>query len=85
MQCDSGTMHIIVKYVSKQYVNDDMEKYVSDEGVTVHSIETVSNPNAKTKSFRIEIPYKDKDKVMSENFWPNVIALKVWRQHHVNQ
>ncbi len=67
----------MVKYVSKLYVNDDMEKYVSDEGVTVHSIETVSNPNAKTKSFRIEIPDKDKDKVMSETFSPNGIALKV--------
>ncbi len=50
-------------------MNDDIEKYVSDKGVTVHSIETVLNPNAKTKSFMIEIPYKDKDKVMSENFW----------------
>ncbi len=59
-----------------------MKKYLSNE---VHSIETVSNTNPNPKSFRIEIPYNDKDKVMNKTFWPNGIALKVWRQHCVNQ
>ena len=83
LKSDSETIHIMVKYLSKQYVDDDMKKYVDEEGVEVHSVETVSNPNAK--SFRIEIPFKDKDGVTREEFWPSGISLKVWRPHHVNQ
>ncbi len=81
----AGTINIMVKYVSKRFGDDEMKKYVVDEGVEVHSVETVSHANAKTKSFRIEIDFKDKDKVLNPEFWPTGIGLKVWRHRNGNQ
>lgn len=80
-----GTINVMVKFLAKQYENEDMKKYVNDEGVEVHSVETVSNPSAKTKSFKIEINYKDKDKVLSEDFWPVGIGFKIWRPRREGQ
>ena len=66
LKSDSGTISIMVKFVDKKYQNEDITKHATEieGGVEVHAVETVSNPNARTKSFRVEINYKDKDKVL---------------------
>ncbi len=79
LQSGSGRVTIIVQYVRKQYENDDIKKYLNDENVNVDNIETVSHPESLTKSFKVDIKYHDKSKVVSEDFWPQGIGCRLWR------
>ncbi len=79
LQSGSGKTTIIVQYVKKHYENDDIKRYMNDEDVEVHKIQTVSHPDSLTKSFKVEINYSNKTKVISEDFWPQGIGCRIWR------
>ncbi len=52
--------------------------YLNDENVKCNKVEMVSNPDALTKSFKVEICYIDKTKVLSEDIWQQGIGCSVW-------
>ena len=79
LQCGSGKVTVLVKYVHKQYDNDNIKAYLQKQKVEVQNVELVSHPDALTKSFKIEIKYDDKTKMLSEDFWPKGIGCRVWR------
>ena len=78
LQSGSGKAHIIVQYVKRHFTNDNIKSYLRDENVEVHSVETVSHEAALTKSFKVEINFNDKAKVVSEDFWPKGIGCRPW-------
>ncbi len=84
LQSGSGRVTIIVQNVRKQYENDDIKKYLNDENVNVDNIETVSHPESLTKSFKVNIKYHDKSKVVSEDFWPQGIGCSLWRSKRLH-
>ena len=55
-----------------------MNKYLTDNGVTVKSIEKTSHPSSKFSSYKISIPMTDLHKVYDEIFWPYGIYCKRW-------
>ena len=55
-----------------------MKKYLTDNSVTVKSIEKTSHPSSKFSSYKISIPKTDLHKVYDEIFWPYGIYCKRW-------
>ena len=85
LQSGSGRATVLVKYVHKQYNTDNIKTYLNKQSIEAQSIDMVSHPESLTKSFKIEIKYEDKSKVMSEDFWPSGIGCRVWRHKQRQQ
>ena len=85
LRSGSGKVTIIIKYVHKQFECDNIKKYLTDESVQVENIELVSHPDSLTKSFKVDITYDNKTKVMSEDFWPTGVGCRLWRTKRTQQ
>ena len=55
---------------------DELESWIKGENIGVESLKQVSHAESVMKSFHLKIEIKDKDKVMSEDFWPNGIGCR---------
>ena len=58
--------------------DDDIKTYLSDEGINDVQVSLVSHVDARAKSFKVTVNSKDKDKIMSSDFWPDGIGCRVF-------
>ena len=49
--------------------DDDIKTYLSDEGINDVQVSLVSHVDARATSFKVTVNSKDKDKIMSSDFW----------------
>ncbi len=61
-----------MQYVRKNYYNEDINI------MECNKVETVSHPDSLIKSFKVEMCYIDKTKVLSEDFGPQGIECRLW-------
>ena len=57
---------------------DDIKQHMEDRGVTVEEISKVSHPEAKFKSFKIQIPAESEKQILDSEFWPQGMMCKRW-------
>lgn len=71
--------------VKKDTDDEIVKQYIVSKGISVSELVTVSNVNAKYKSFRLSVCIDDKDKVMSPDIWPQGICIEKWRSRANNK
>ena len=57
----------------KTFIEDS---YEGEESIKVVSLKLVSHIDSRMKSFHVKIESKDREKLMSEEFWPNGIGCR---------
>ena len=80
----SNTISLFVFRVDKGVSEDDIKTYLSEENITDTWVQCDSHADARAKSFRVNVNNKDKDKVMSSDFWPDGMACRLFYQKRKN-
>lgn len=80
--------HIVQIYVSR-FQNDcsqeDIESYMKDNGQNVFSVEMLTSKNATNfKSFKISVEKKCLDTILREDFWPDGIVFRTYKNKTSN-
>ena len=57
---------------------DSIKLHLEDNNVDVIDITQANHPQAKFKSFKIQITLADVNKVLNYNFWPKGMMVKKW-------
>jgi hypothetical protein len=70
---------LFVFRVNKRMHDDCIRDYLDEHNIEVLDYELKSHPNARMKSFRVKINYKDYKTVMDSEFWPEDIACRRFR------
>ena len=60
--------------------SNDIKQYMVDKGVTAHEIVKVSHEEATFKSYKITISVKDIKHALHNNFWPEGVNCKFWKE-----
>ena len=79
----SNTTSLFVFRVDKGVSEDDIKTYISEENITNTSVQCVSHADARAKPFRVNVNNKDKDKVMSSDFWPDGMACRLFMRKEI--
>lgn len=71
-------------YVSR-FANDctetDIQNYFIENGLTIYGIETLQQKNnTDFKSFKVTVAKKDLGNVLKEEFWPESIVFRIYKQ-----
>ena len=53
--------------------------YMKNKSIESNKVEMISHPKAKFKSFKITVSKDSLSFILSDNFWPNGIKCKIWR------
>ena len=56
-----------------------IRKYIENKNIEVLDIVKVSHSNAKLKSFKISILENNLGTVLNNNFWPNGVTCRLWK------
>ena len=67
---------IFIFNVQKEFTSDDIMEYLKDNNIYCNLAEIVSHKDHITRSFKINILYKDMDSVMEPEFWPVGIGCR---------
>lgn len=67
---------VFVYRLLPETTTDLLTKHIEDEGISVHNIDCISNPNAKYKSFKVQINLADNDKMFNPDMWPEGIRVR---------
>ena len=67
-----------VSNVSSEYEPDNIRDYLSENGIIVVSCFSAKTKYADSKSFRVCIAAKDRDRFLSPELWPENVILKDW-------
>ena len=75
---------VFIYRVGKEVTEDDISKFLEDEGVIPRVLEMTSNQNAPAKSFHAQLECSDVRKVRSADFWPEGWCCRPWypRRNH---
>ena len=74
------TRDLFVYRVDKTVTADDMQRFLSDSGVTVSAIELVSKDCARNCSFRVTVPLTNLDRIFDPMVWPAGIGVRFFRR-----
>ena len=66
--------------VHNDVATEEIKSYLTDEDISVIELKLVSHEQARMKSFKLTIPTKDKEKVMSQEFWEEGIGCREFVQ-----
>ena len=58
-----------------------IQSYCREQGVVSRNVSLRSNPDAKYKSFVLEVSVNDYNKVLKGDFWPNGIYVRPYREN----
>ena len=61
-----------------------MKKYLKASKVRFEKVEKISHNYAKFKSFKLTLPINYLDQVLGENFWPEGVVARVWKEKKTN-
>lgn len=80
-----STTKLFVFRINKDVTEDDIKQFLNDDGIQDSDIECVSHENANAKSFKVTLNSKDKDRVMSPDFWPDGVACRLFYERKSNE
>ena len=63
--------------LAKATTEDELKTYLGHKNVTVHEVMLLSHPQSKFKSFKVNIPVGDVNKIMDPTTWPQGVARAV--------
>lgn len=71
---------MVVKYVQKDYTEDDMLEHLVDNDISVwtNDIEIISHPDHPTHTFKIKVLMSEVDKMLDEDVWSEGIECSEW-------
>lgn len=67
---------IFVYRIMSEVTDDELTKYIDDQGVPVKSVELKSNAEALFKSYRVEVTKSCLQKVLVPEFWPEGVCVR---------
>ena len=70
--------NIFVIRAGIETTDDDIETYLSNEGINDVQVSLVSHVDATAKSFEVTINSKDKDNIMLSDLWPVGMGCRVF-------
>ena len=79
----SNTTSLFVFRVDIGVSEDDIKTYLSGKILTDTFVQCVSYTDTRAKSFRVNVNNKDKDKVMSPDFWPDGMACRLFMRNQI--
>ena len=68
--------HLFVFRVEKNTEDKVVKEYIKGKGVAFHEVKCISNAESVYKSYKVTILLKDKDRVLSADFWPDDIGCR---------
>jgi hypothetical protein len=77
--------HCKLSRLAKDVTVDGIKEYMSDFGVNLISVESLTVRRGQPATMHIEVPLADKDRVMSSDFWPSGVRIAGWRFLHVRK
>ena len=70
--------NIFVIRAGIETTDDDIETYLSNEGINDVQVSLVSHVDATAKAFEVTVNSKDKDNIMLSDLWPDGMGCRVF-------
>ena len=72
---------IYVSRFANECTEEDIKNYFTENGHTIYGIETLNQrKNTDFKSFKVVVAKKDLESVLKEEFWPESIVFRIYKQ-----
>ena len=65
--------------VDSDFNESNVTEHIEDNNVKVRNIEIKSVDEARFKSFKITVSVKDVEKMLHDDFWPEGVMIRRWR------
>ena len=63
---------------------DDLRTYISDRGVTMRSLNCVSNVSAQFKSYKLTVPVSQYKQLFNGDLWPEGVRVRPYYPKSAN-
>ncbi len=71
--------HLFIYRAENDMSVNDVEIYLNNQNISYKSIECLSNPNAKFKSFKLTVSVSKYQQLFNDDIWPNGIRVRPFR------
>jgi hypothetical protein len=71
--------HLFIYRVENDTDVADVTEYLDNENIPYKSVECLSNPNAKFKSFKLTVGVSKYQQLFNDHIWPQGIRVRAFR------